>query len=87
MLDPDLDRALYRQLADLLRADIRSGVYGPGTPIPSEAKLIASHGIGRNTVRLAMEVLRDEGLVVTRQGRGTFVLSPDAMKSRQLPVR
>jgi DNA-binding GntR family transcriptional regulator len=73
MIDPRLDRALYRQLADLLRADIRGGVYGPGAVIPSEIKLIERYCVSRNTVRLAMEVLRDEGLVVTLHGCGTFV--------------
>ncbi|GAA3398631.1 GntR family transcriptional regulator [Cryptosporangium minutisporangium] len=73
MIDPSLGRPLYRQLADLLRADIRGGVYGPGAAIPSEANLIERYGVARNTVRLAMEVLRDEGLVVTRHGCGTFV--------------
>lgn len=64
---------MYRQLADSLRADIGAAKHGPGTVIPSEAQLVERFGVSRNTVRLAMEVLRDEGLVVTRHGRGTFV--------------
>ncbi|MFG1921823.1 GntR family transcriptional regulator [Cryptosporangium sp. NPDC048952] len=72
-IDPHADRAMYRQLSDLLGAGIRSGKYQPGMPIPSEAMLMERHGVARNTVRLAMEVLRDQGLVVTRHGRGTFV--------------
>jgi DNA-binding GntR family transcriptional regulator len=66
-------RALYRKLADSLRADIGAAKYGPGAVIPSEAQLMKRFGVSRNTVRLAMEVLRDEGLVVTRHGCGTFV--------------
>lgn len=73
MIDPSSDRAVYRQLSDLLRADIGRGEYGPGAALPSEAKLMDRYRIGRNTVRLAMEVLRDDGLVVTRHGCGTFV--------------
>jgi GntR family transcriptional regulator len=73
MTSPSAGRALYRQLAASLRADIDTAKYGPGAVIPSEAQLIRRFGVSRNTVRLAMEVLRDEGLVVTRHGRGTFV--------------
>lgn len=72
---------MYRQLSDLLRAGIEDGEYGPGMAIPSEAKLMERHGIARNTVRLAMEVLRDDGLVVTRHGRGTFVLDPSEVSA------
>ncbi|MFG1923708.1 GntR family transcriptional regulator [Cryptosporangium sp. NPDC048952] len=73
MIDPHGDRAVYRQLADQLRADINSGEYGPGAAIPSEAALMQRYGVARNTVRLAMVMLREEGLVVTHHGRGTFV--------------
>ncbi|WP_178379733.1 GntR family transcriptional regulator [Cryptosporangium aurantiacum] len=73
MIDPHGDRAVYRQLADQLRADIASGEYGPGSAIPSEMTLMQRYGVARNTVRLAMTMLREEGLVVTHHGRGTFV--------------
>ncbi|WP_344652423.1 winged helix-turn-helix domain-containing protein [Cryptosporangium japonicum] len=72
-LDPLADRAVYKQLSDIVGAAIESGEYQPGTLIPSESMLMARHGVARNTVRLAMGVLRDQGLVVTRHGRGTFV--------------
>ena len=80
MIDPHGDRAVYRQLADQLRADIRSGEYRPGALIPSETTLMQMHGVARNTVRLAMTMLREEGLVVTHHGRGTYV-------RESLPIR
>jgi DNA-binding GntR family transcriptional regulator len=64
---------LYRQLADLLRTAITGGTYGPGDRLPSEPALQQEHGLARDTVRAAIAVLRDEGLVVTLPGRGTFV--------------
>jgi len=82
MIDPHGDRAVYRQLADQLRADINSGEYGPGVAIPSEAALMQRYGVARNTVRLAMVMLREEGLVVTHHGRGTFVR--DSLPIRRL---
>ncbi|GAA3390021.1 GntR family transcriptional regulator [Cryptosporangium minutisporangium] len=82
MIDPHGDRAVYRQLADQLRADIASGEYGPGSLIPSEMTLMQRYGVARNTVRLAMTMLREEGLVVTHHGRGTYVR--DALPIRRV---
>jgi DNA-binding FadR family transcriptional regulator len=72
-LDPVSDRPMYRQLADLIREQITAGKLRPGGLIPSEPRLVQQHGIGRETVRRAMAVLRSEGLVVTEQGHGTLV--------------
>jgi DNA-binding FadR family transcriptional regulator len=72
-VDPGSDRAMFRQLADLLREQIVSGELPPGGLLPSEPRLVQQHGIGRETVRRAMAVLRSEGLVVTEQGHGTRV--------------
>lgn len=45
----------------------------PGAQLPTEARLMDRYGVSRNTVRLALGLLRTEGLVVTGQGRGSFV--------------
>ncbi|CUW30638.1 putative HTH-type transcriptional regulator YurK [Streptomyces reticuli] len=45
----------------------------PGDPIPSEAELCERHKVARETVRRAVRVLRERGLVVTEWGKGTFV--------------
>jgi GntR family transcriptional regulator len=63
----------YRQLADILTAQIASGELQPDSPVPSETTLVQQYGLARGTVRRAIEVLRDAGLVVTVQGRGTYV--------------
>jgi GntR family transcriptional regulator len=64
----------YQQIADRLRAQIGSGVLAPGQRLPSEPDLAAEYGASRNTVRLAIALLINQGLVVSRQGLGTFVL-------------
>ena len=64
---------LYTQLADILREMIKSGELPPRSLLPSESYLQQEHGVSRGTVRMAIGVLRDEGLVVTLGGRGTFV--------------
>jgi GntR family transcriptional regulator len=63
----------YRQLANIIRAQIESGGLAHDRPVPSETTLVQEYGVARGTVRRAIEVLREEGLVVTVQGRGTYV--------------
>lgn len=67
----------YQQLASILRDRIAAGEFRPGDALPSEKDLVQEHGLARETVRRAVKVLRDEGLVVTIPGRGTFV-PPDS---------
>jgi GntR family transcriptional regulator len=68
---------LYTQLADILRERIRSGELPPRSLLPSESYLQQEQGVSRGTVRMAISILRDEGLVVTISGRGTFVRERD----------
>lgn len=72
-LDERTSRPLYRQVADELRVQIQQRELTPGGQLPTEARLMDRYGVSRNTVRLALGVLRTEGLVVTGQGRGSFV--------------
>jgi GntR family transcriptional regulator len=67
------DAALYRQLADDLRARILAGEFATGDPIPTEAELSRSYRASRITVRHALDLLAQEGLVHREQGRGSFV--------------
>jgi DNA-binding GntR family transcriptional regulator len=68
---------LYTQLANILRDMIKSGELQPRAPLPSESYLQQEQGVSRGTVRTAVAILRDQGLVVTIGGRGTFVSPKD----------
>lgn len=61
----------YQQIADELRT--RLAVVGPGRVLPSESDLSGEFGVSRVTIRRALEILRDEGLVDARQGFGWYV--------------
>jgi GntR family transcriptional regulator len=63
----------YLDLATELRNRIAGGDVGPGGALPSEATLGRNFGVSRVTVRRALELLRDEGLVASRHGSGWFV--------------
>lgn len=65
--------AIYRQIAAILRTRIERGTYPPGHAIPSTAALCEEFGVSHKTVRAAVAVLVEEGLVVTAHGRGVYV--------------
>ena len=67
---------LYQQVMDDLKGEIARGVYASGSRIPSEIELAKSYGVGRVTVRRAIEELSRAGHLNRQQGRGTFVCAP-----------
>lgn len=62
-----------RQLAALLREQIESGKLPPGSALPSILTLHEEHHVATNTVRKALSILREEGLIHAVPGYGTFV--------------
>lgn len=66
---------MYRKLRDILAAQITGGAWGPGDTIASETDLIAN-GFSNTTVRKALRLLEEEGLIERRQGAGSFVRRP-----------
>lgn len=67
--------ALWRQIADAIRLDIVGGKLENGDRLPTEALLAERFSANRHTVRRAIAVLAEEGVVAAEQGRGTFVRS------------
>jgi GntR family transcriptional regulator len=76
---------MYKRVAEDLRARIESGEIAPGSKLPTEVELMDEYGekfgspsggvsISRNTVRDAIKLLATRGLVVSRAGKGTFVV-------------
>jgi DNA-binding transcriptional regulator YhcF (GntR family) len=72
-LDPDDPRPPYLQVANALRAAILTRTFKPGDKLPSGPELSRRYNVARMTVQQAVRVLRDEGLVVSRQGSGVYV--------------
>ncbi|ADU50706.1 transcriptional regulator, GntR family [Thermaerobacter marianensis DSM 12885] len=67
---------LYLEIMEELRRQIREGRLRPGDRIPSERELAAQFGASRMTVRHALNQLAWDGIIVRRQGRGSFVAEP-----------
>lgn len=70
---------IYHQLYAALRQQIKDGVFGHSGALPSEMSLCDTFGISRVSVRRALQMLEQEGLVTRRHGVGTFVASQDAL--------
>jgi GntR family transcriptional regulator len=66
--------ARYIQLATLFRRRIESGVWPAGSQIPTIDELVVTCGVARATVRQALGVLEEEGLLARYRAKGTFVL-------------
>lgn len=64
---------VYIQIANQLRHNIEAAIYAVGDRLPTEAELSQQFAVNRHTLRRAVEVLRQEGLVRVDRGRGTFV--------------
>lgn len=70
---------LYRQLADTLRAEIESGEIGANKSLPAERDLAVAHGVSRETVRKAIRLLEEHGVLYSDHGRGNFA-APESVR-------
>lgn len=67
---------IFRQVADAIERGILDGTYQPGSQLPSEPRLAETFDVSRVTIRSALRELRTRGLILSEQGRGSFVLTP-----------
>jgi DNA-binding FadR family transcriptional regulator len=81
----------YRAVSSVMEQHILSGELKPGTPLPPEQELAAQFGVNRSTIREAIRLLEQEGLLERHQGRrlfvvlpGLFDLAPRALRSQIL---
>jgi GntR family transcriptional regulator len=71
--DPPLGQSRYGALAAALKRRIVAGDWPPGSALPAEQALASQHGVALGTLRQALALLVDEGLVARIHGKGTFV--------------
>lgn len=67
---------LYLQVARSLKEEIVAGVHPVGSRMPTEGRLCERFSVSRYTVREALRLLREDGLVASRRGAGTIVVPP-----------
>ena len=76
MLDHTSAKPLYAQMEELIRENLETGKWAPGSIIASENELSREHGISRMTVRNVITKLVQEGLLFRIPGKGTYVAEP-----------
>ncbi|MFE0376430.1 winged helix-turn-helix domain-containing protein [Streptomyces inhibens] len=69
-------RAMYLQIADEIKRQIRNGELVPGDRLPSEATLMKDHDVSRTVARQAISRLREDGYAISHQGKGSFAAMP-----------
>ena len=62
----------YQELAQRLRDELAGGTWPAGARLPTEDAMVAAYGVSKQTVRRAVGLLVDEGLLQRRQGSGTY---------------
>ncbi|WP_025897448.1 GntR family transcriptional regulator [Sneathiella glossodoripedis] len=67
--------SLYLKVANILRSRIAKGLWREGDRLPNIMSLCEEFNVGRVTVRQALQLLSEEGLIDSRRGRGTYVTS------------
>lgn len=71
------DRSKWEQIADVLRQRIADGTYAPGARVPSVVAITAEFDVAGVTARKALASLREDGLIYTVNGLGSFVSAPE----------
>ena len=74
--------SLAQQVADQLQKMIEKGVWEVGEKIPTEPELTDMFAVSRNTLREAIRCLTSEGILVVKQGDGTYVRANNGFRAR-----
>ena len=83
-IDPKLDIPIYRQLVDVIKANIQNGKIHPMTKLPTVRDLSDDLGIARGTIKRSYDELEHLGIIEKIRGRGTFVsYRPSDSESRK----
>ncbi len=76
MLKNNIAIPLYHQIREIIRTEIERGNLKPNQQIPTEQELVEKYNASRITIRRAVNDLVKEGLLIKKQGKGTFVSMP-----------
>lgn len=79
-LTKPIHQTLTKRTAEMLRQAIAEGSYPSGAQIPSEKDLISRLGVSRTTLREALRILENDGLIERRRGLGTYVAEKPIVK-------
>ncbi|WP_408638211.1 GntR family transcriptional regulator [Nonomuraea corallina] len=78
MVELKPNRPRWRQVYEIIRGRIETGVYAPGAKIPTVLELVAEFQIANVTAQKVYRKLREEGLIYTEPGMGSFVVEEES---------
>lgn len=81
VIDFKNEKPLYLQLVEIIKQRVVANSWAPGMKIPSENEMTREFGLSVGTVKKALGVLVNEGILFRRQGQGTFIASSDFSRS------
>lgn len=84
MSETSEQRPIQLRIVDDIRADIDSGALRPGAPLPSYRQLMATYDVSTQTAQRAIGILKAEGIVESRAGKGVFVRPRPNLLSRMI---
>jgi GntR family transcriptional regulator len=77
------EQSRYRQVVEILAARISDGYYAAAGRLPSQQELGHEFKVGNTTLRMALAILEDRGLIVSEQGkRGFQIVKPEGSSDR-----
>jgi DNA-binding GntR family transcriptional regulator len=71
------DRPKWEQIADVIRQRVADGTYPPRSRVPSVQQLVNETGVAVDTAQKVLANLREEGVIYTVRGLGSFVAEPE----------
>jgi GntR family transcriptional regulator len=84
MVDSNKNMSLYLQVKDILIKRIQEKIWAPNTLIPTEQELMDEFNVSRTTIRQAISILVQDGLLEKKQGKGTIVKSQQLVGNGKL---
>lgn len=76
----------YARIIKIIKSRIAAGTYQPGALLPKQNELAAELGVSRMTIKRAVDILAEDGVVIPQRGIGTLVRKHPARPAGQLPV-
>lgn len=76
----------YVPIYNMLYSDIINGFYGNSEMLPSENVLSEKYNVSRNTIRQALTILKEDGLIYKRQGKGSIVTYKNEEENKSSPI-
>lgn len=74
----------YLKIASILKQEVENGIYKPGDHLPVERELQSRFQVSKMTIRHALQILEQQGVIRIERGRGAFVIDLQIQRSKEI---